>query len=33
MDQLLETIQVPDRYIPSVLKFMYDWAAPINLMA
>jgi hypothetical protein len=33
MDELDEAIQVPDRYIPATIKFMYDWAAPINLMA
>lgn len=33
MDWLIEEIQVPDRYIGAVIKFMYDWAAPINLMA
>lgn len=33
MEELQTTIQVPLRYTPAVIKFMYDWAAPINLMA
>lgn len=32
-NDLNSPIQVPDRYIPAIIKFMYDWAAPINLMA
>lgn len=26
-------IWLPKRYIPAVIKLLYDWAAPINLMA
>ena len=33
MEDLTDNIQLPDRYIWAVCKFMYDWAAPINLMA
>jgi len=28
-----KAIQLPNRYIPAVIKMMMDWAAPINLMS
>ena len=30
---LSDPIQLPNRYIPTVIKLMYDWASPINLMS
>jgi len=30
---LTKWISVPNRYIPAVIKMMYDWASPINLMS
>ena len=33
LNELSNPIQLPDRYIPTVIKLMYDWASPINLMS
>lgn len=33
LNDLSSPIQLPDRYIPTVIKLMYDWASPINLMS
>jgi hypothetical protein len=30
---LTSWITVPNRYVPAVIKMMYDWASPVNLMA
>lgn len=32
-EMLAKPIQVPDRYVPAVVKLMYDWASPVNLMS
>lgn len=31
--ELTKKIPLPARYMPAVLKLLYDWASPINLMA
>ena len=33
LSELNELVPLPQRYIPALVKLMYDWAAPINMLA
>ena len=30
---MTDTIPLPQRYIPALIKLVYDWAAPISMLA